>query len=324
MNYTYYLFILFGFLAVVLALEGGYLTWNSYKGPEAARMARRLRTISAGGHGTPTASLMRERVFSEMPALDRLLLQLPRLHQLDRLLQQAGSGQTVARFVMVSLVVACLAYLVPMLLRLPWFVSLAVAAMAGALPLLRLLAARRKRLLALEEQLPDALDLISRALRAGHAFSGALDMVATESSEPIAGEFRITFDEINFGIPAQDALVNLATRVPSTDLRFFVIAVLLQRDTGGNLAEILGNLSALIRARFKLLGTIRVLSAEGRLSAWILSLLPFCVAGVINIVNPKFMNVLFTDPIGPKLIGGALVLMAAGIYWMRRIVKIRV
>jgi tight adherence protein B len=129
---------------------------------------------------------------------------------------------------------------------------------------------------------------------------------------------------VNFGISLQDALLNLATRVPSTDLKYFVIAVLLQRETGGNLAELLGNLSALIRARFKLLGTIRVLSAEGRLSAWVLSLLPFVAAALLNIINPKFMSILWTDPSGLQLVWGALAMSAVGVVWMWRTVKIRV
>ena len=179
-------------------------------------------------------------------------------------------------------------------------------------------------MLAIELQLPDALDLMARAMLAGHAFPSGVQMVGNEMPEPVAGEFRIVFDEINFGISVQDALTNLATRVPSTDLRYFVISVLIQRETGGNLAELLSNISALIRARLKLLGAVRVLSAEGRLSALILTVLPFALAGVINFINPKFLSVLWTDPAGLKVSGGALFIMLLGIFWMWRIIKIRV
>jgi tight adherence protein B len=148
--------------------------------------------------------------------------------------------------------------------------------------------------------------------------------VGSEMPEPIAAEFRIVFDEINYGISAQEALVNLTARVPSTDLSYFVIAVLIQRETGGNLAELLGNISALVRARLKLLGTVRVLSAEGRLSAWILTLLPFALGFVLQLVNPKFLSVLWTDPMGVKMVGVALFMMAVGIFAMWRIIKIRV
>jgi tight adherence protein B len=207
---------------------------------------------------------------------------------------------------------------------LPPFAGLACVAGGASFPVIRVLRARRQRLKAIEQQLPDALELMARALRAGHAFLSALQMVSTEGSEPIAQEFRMTFDEVNYGVAMQDALMNLATRVPVTDLRFFVIAVSIQRETGGNLAELLDKLGMLIRARFKLLGTIRVLSAEGRLSAWILSLLPFVLVVLINLVNPKFMSILWTDPAGVYLVGGGLILMTIGIVWMRRIIQIRV
>jgi len=172
--------------------------------------------------------------------------------------------------------------------------------------------------------LPDALDMMSRAMRAGHAFPGALQMVGDESPQPIAGEFKLTFDEINYGISLQDALLNLATRVPSTDLRYFVIAVLIQRETGGNLSEVLNNISKLIRERLKLLATIRVLSAEGRMSAWILTILPFALGTVVSILNPKMMSILWTDEMGRKLMAGAVILMILGIIWMWRMIKIRV
>jgi tight adherence protein B len=143
-------------------------------------------------------------------------------------------------------------------------------------------------------------------------------------SEPIAGELRITHEEVNFGISLPQALLNLAARVPSTDLRYFVIAVLIQRETGGNLTELLDNLSRLIRQRFKLLEKVRVLAAEGKLSAWIVGLLPFVVAGIINLNNPKFMQVLWTDPLGIKMVWAALIMMLLGILWMRKMIRIHV
>jgi len=176
----------------------------------------------------------------------------------------------------------------------------------------------------MEQQLPDALDLISRALKAGHALPSGLQMTGEEMADPIGGEFRIVHDEINYGVAVPTALMNLATRVPSTDMRYFVIAVLIQRETGGNLTELLRNISTLIRERLKLLGKVRVLSAEGRMSAWILGALPFVVGGVINVINPKFMSVLWTDPMGLKMIYGALVMMTLGALWMRKIIRIRV
>ena len=149
-------------------------------------------------------------------------------------------------------------------------------------------------------------------------------MVGDEMSAPIGSEFRILFDEINYGINLQDAMLNLVSRMPSTDLRYFVVAVLIQRETGGNLAELLDNISTIVRSRLKLQGHIRTLSAEGRLSAWILSLLPFGTGLLINFINPRFMSVLWTDSAGLRLVWGALFLMAFGIWWMSRIIRIRV
>ncbi len=323
MDNLYYLFVVLGFLAVVLFLEGAYLAWNAYRGPEAKRIERRLRALSAGGDGKGSA-LLKQRMLAQTPAVDRMLLQIPRIHQLDRLLLQSGRQLTVAGFLGLTLLAPVAGLVLAMLIGLPIFAVIIIGVAAGGLPLFFVLSAKRKRMLLIEQQLPDALDLMARAMLAGHAFQSGLKMVGEEVPEPVAGEFRIVFDEINYGIPMQDALTNLATRVPSTDLRYFVISVLIQRETGGNLAELLGNISALIRARMKLLGAVRVLSAEGRLSAWILTILPFALAGVISLVNPQFLSVLWTDPVGPKIVGGALVIMILGIFWMRRVINIRV
>ncbi len=323
MDYLYYLFVLLGFLAVALFLEGAYLAWNAYRGPEAKRIARRLHAMSAG-QGTEQISIVKKRLLAQTPALDRLLLQLPRVHQVDRLVLQSGVRLNVASFLGLTLLGGVGGLILSLLLHLPMLVAIVVVLATAAAPTFYVYSAKLRRLHTIEAQLPDALDLMGRALRAGHAFAGALKMVGDEMPEPIASEFRVTFDEINYGIPLQDALANLATRVPSTDLRYFVIAVLIQRETGGNLAELLDNISALIRARLKLLGTIRVLSAEGRLSAWILTVLPFVLAAVINLINPDFMALLWKDPTGLKLVGVALALMIVGVLWMWRTIRIRV
>lgn len=323
MNNLYYLFIVLGFLAVVLFLEGAYLAWNAYRGPEAKRMERRLRAMSAGGE-VKGSSLLKQRMLAQTPTMDRMLLQIPRIHQLDRLLLQSGLRLSVAGFLGLTLLMIAVGLLLAMLIGMPAFVVIVIGVAAGMLPLLYVTSAKHKRMLVIEQQLPDALDLMARAMLAGHAFTSGLKMVSEEVSDPVAGEFSIVFDEINYGISVQDALVNLATRVPSTDLRYFVISVLIQRETGGNLAELLNNISTLIRARLKLMGAVRVLSAEGRLSALILTILPFALAGVIFLINPKFLSVLWTDPVGPKIVAGAVVVMIFGMFWMWRVIKIRV
>jgi tight adherence protein B len=259
-----------------------------------------------------------------MPTLERQLLRIPRVQHMDRLLVQSGLNWSVAKFLGLTLLVMGAALVAGLLLHFYWlFILLGVAAVA-TLPYLYVLNARNKRIHTIEGQLPDALELMSRALRAGHSFPSSLEMVADEAPNPIAGEFKTTFDEVNYGIPMQDALMNMTTRIASPDLRYFVIAVLIQRETGGNLAELLDNLAKLMRERFKLLGHIRVLSAEGKLSAWILTLLPFALAGAIHFIHPKFLAVLWGDAMGLKMIYMAGTLMVLGIIWMRYIIKIRV
>lgn len=325
MSYLYYLFATLTFIAVVLLIEGAYLAWNSSRGPEAERVARRLRVMSAGGHGDEQAiSIVKERLLSKTPGVQRILLQMPRVATLDRLLQQSGLSWSVAEFLGISLLAFALPFFATGFFAIPWLLRLALACAAATLPYFYVTRVKSKRLTRIEQQLPDALDLMGRALRAGHAFPTALKMVGDEMSDPLAGEFRATFDEVNFGIAMPDALMNLATRVPSTDLRYFVIAVLIQRETGGNLSELLSSISTIIRDRLKLMGQVRVLSAEGKLSAWILSLLPFGAALMIHLVNPKFLEVLYTDPAGRKVAAAAGILMLLGILAMRKIIRIRV
>jgi tight adherence protein B len=324
MDYLYLIFLVSAFLAVVLLLEAGYTAWNSSMGPEAKRIQHRLQAMAAGSAVSVESSIVKQRLLSEVPAMERMMLRIPRVQQVDRLLVQSGLNWSMTKFLGLTLLLVIVVLIAGLALHFYWlFILLGMVAVA-TLPYLYVLKARNKRIHTIEGQLPDALELMSRALRAGHAFPSSLEMVATEGPSPIAGEFRITFDEVNYGIPMQDALMNMTTRIASSDLRYFVVAVLIQRETGGNLAELLDNLAKLMRERFKLLGQIRVLSAEGRLSAWILSLLPFVLAGVINIVHPKFLAVLWEDPAGLKLIYAALIMMLLGILWMRKIIKIRV
>ena len=324
MSLTFALFIILGFVAVVLLLEGAFVYWNDTKSPEVRRVEQRLRAMSAGGQVEGGGRLFKQRMLSNTPALQQLLLKMPRAGQLDRLLQQAGKSTTVSHLLTVCLLLMLGGLIAGLLLRWSWPIMLLASAGLAVLPFLQLLRSRTKRLRLVESQLPDAMDLMSRALRAGHAFASALSMIGTEAQEPIAGEFKITSDEIGFGISIDNALNNLATRVPSPDMRYFVMAVVIQRETGGNLAELLGKLAELVRERFKLFAKVRVLAAEGKLSAWILTALPFCVAGAIQVMNPEYLSVLFTDVMGIKMVMGALGLMAMGIFAMWRIIDIKV
>lgn len=313
------------FVAVVLLLESLYLMWNSYRGTDAKKLRQRLQSLSVAHDHAARAQLLKQRMLSEVPVLQRVLQGLPKAQGLQNVIYQAGLGWPVSRLLLSSAALGTAGFmLVYMVGRQPMLFGLVALGVLAAIPPFYVYRKRNQRLQKLELQLPEAIDLMVRALRSGHAFSSGLQMVGEELPDPIAGEFRIVHDEVSFGVSLQQALMNLSERVPITDLRYFVVAVLIQRESGGNLTEVLGNLSRLIRERLKLLAKVRVLSSEGRLSAWVLVIMPFALAAVMNLVNPGFMSPLWKDPIGIAIVEYMLTLMVFGVLIMRKIIKIRV
>jgi len=323
-NSFFPLFALLAFVAVVLLIEALYMIWNSYKGPEAKKIEQRLRALSASFDTSARAAVLKNRMLSEVPAIDRLLLAMPRAHTLDRLLLQSGLDWTVAKLLFVSLLSTAVLYAALSFAHLAPLIHMAATLGAALPPLAYVQWKRRRRLRRMEQQLPDALDLIGRAMRAGHALPSGLQMAGEEMADPIGGEFRITHDEINFGVSMQQALMNLSGRVPITDLRYFVVAVLVQREAGGNLTELLDSLSRLIRNRLKFHARVKVLTTEGRMSAWVLCLLPFVIAALLNFANHDFIAVLWTDPAGIVITKILLAMMALGAFWIFKLVRIRV
>ncbi len=323
-SHSFMVIIALVFVAVLLLLEALRLLWKQYKSPEAKRLERRLRALSAAhDHSAPT-KLVKERALSDIPRLQRALQRAPRAYQLDRVIVQSGLEWTVSGLLLGCAILFAFGVLAAVMLRQPMALAVVVGGLLGLLPWLFLQRKRHLRLALMERQLPEALDLMTRALRAGHAFSSGLQMAGDELAEPIAGELRLVHDEINYGTSLPQALTNLSERVPITDLRYFVVAVLIQRESGGNLTEMLINLSRLIRERLKLHDRVRVLSAEGRMSAWILGLMPFGLAAMLNLLNPEFMSVLWSDPIGITILQWLAALMVIGVLMLRRIVRIRV
>ncbi len=324
MDTSYVVFAVMMFVAVVLSFEGGYQLWASKRSGEAKRLAARLRAIESGGRET-ILSIERAKPAGVWARLDRHVTKwLPRGEQLARYVSTSGTSRSVAQLGTSTIVLGVIGFFVPLLLARPMIFSFLGAMLLAIVPWFRLSRQRMQRVRAFEKQIPEALDLMSRAMRAGHAFPTAVQMVGEEMADPIGLEFRTLFDQTNYGMPQQEALVQLAGRVPVADLGYFVVAVLIQRESGGNLAELLDNISSIVRARLKLLGSVRTLSAEGRLSAWILLALPFVTGALINIITPQFMAVLCTDSIGLRLVGAALVSMTIGVIWMRKIIQIRV
>jgi len=323
MSTTFALFVLLLFLAVLLLVWGIYVGWQAHHSPEAERIARRLRGVIGGEVRESDVTIVKERRLAAAPELDALLRKVPGTRRLDRMLLQAGATYLVAPLLAMCGAGFVIGLVAGVWLRLPGLALLPFAAGAAALPLLRLSRAREARLMRFERQLPEALDMMGRAMRAGHAFPTALKLVGDEVAAPLGEEFKAAFDEVNFGVSMGDALNSLAQRVPSMDLQYFVVAVLIQRESGGNLTELLSSISAIIRDRHKLVGQVRVLSAEGRISAWVLGLLPFGAGALMYAANPATMGVLFTDPLGRKMLFGALGMMGLGVLAIRKTVRIR-
>jgi tight adherence protein B len=314
------------FLFVTGLVFGGYYA-ATYLPTAAAgrRFARRLQELGPTGDvqdGTP--ALVRKAVSGPLPVLDRLLRGNTAGVALARLIDQSGIRTTPSALVIISVAAACVVgILVGALVRLP-FAGVGGMALGGILPFAFLLQRRSSRLRRFEEQFPDALDLLSRALRAGHAFQSALGMVAEELPEPVGPEFRKTFEQQNFGLPLNDALNELAERTGLVDVRFFVTAVAIQRETGGNLAEILDNLANVVRERFKLLRQVRVHTAHGRITGFVLLALPAALGVVLSVISPDHMHPLFIERLGRLMLAGAVVMQTIGFFWIRQVIKIEV
>ena len=259
-----------------------------------------------------------------LPALDRVIGGTTRGSSLGRWIEQAGVKASISGIILIALVLALvLAFVTAALSGSPW--GWAIGGVIGfALPFIVLNVKRKRRLRVFEEQFPEGLDLISRALKAGHAFATGLKMVADEMPEPVGPEFRKTFDEQNFGLPMKDALENLTLRIPLLDVRFFATAVLIQRETGGNLSEILENLAHVVRERFKILRQVRVYTAHGRFTGYVLLALPAVLCIALSFINPDHMNLLFRHHMGQMLLIAALVLQMIGYIWIRQVIKIEV
>jgi tight adherence protein B len=325
MDVIFYAFAVLLFAAIILLVEGAFLWWNGTHGGEAQRIARRLRLMSGVAHGAgERVSILKRRHFSKGERLDALLHRLRPAHAIDKLLLQAGVRWTVAQFIGGSLGLGALGLALAELWPMPPLARGVIVAMWLAIPYALVRRARSARLKKIEEQLPEAADFLARALRAGHSFTNVLQMVGAELPDPLSGEFRAAHQEINYGVPLNEALHNLADRIPLTDLRYLVTAVVIQRESGGNLAEILGNISHIIRERLRLLAQVRVLSAEGRMSAWILSLLPFVVMAVMSVANIAYISMLWTDPTGIRLMWYGAGMILFGVFWLRRLIHIHV
>jgi tight adherence protein B len=288
------------------------------------KMARRLHEVSKRevDDDQPQASFIRESKAGPLPALDKAFGGSG--SPLARLIEQSGVVVAPSTIILASMMIALVASVVALAFFKQPF-AWPLAAVAGAMmPWLWLRHRRSSRLKRFEEQFPEALDLLSRAIRAGHAFQTAMGMCADELPVPVGQEFKRSFDQQNFGLPLKDVLHEMTERVPILDVKFFVTAVLIQRETGGNLAEILDNLAHVVRERFKILRQVRVHTAHGRFTGYVLMALPAVLGIVLNFINPEHMNLLFREPMGQMMILGAIVMQTVGYVWIRKVIKIEV
>jgi tight adherence protein B len=288
------------------------------------RLERRLREVSQPVAETADTTVLMSHAEGPLPMIDRAAAATAAGNRLEALIEQSGVRTTPSAIIVISLVLAALAaFCAAALVRQPF--APMVAAIAGLIaPIAWLVHRRSSRLKKFEEQFPEALDLMSRAIRAGHAFQTALGMVAEELPAPVGIEFKKTFDRQNFGLPVGDAMNEMAERVAILDVRFFVTAVAIQRETGGNLAEILDNLAHVVRERFKIRRQVRVHTAHGRFTGYVLLALPAALAVALSFIAPDQMALLFRERMGQMMLVGAMVLQTIGFIWIRQVIKIEV
>jgi len=268
--------------------------------------------------------LVRDELFSSIPTINKVLKSWAWPTRLRNFSAQAGMQMRPGKLMLISAVVGLTALEVTNIIYGSFSLAMAVGVAALFLPLAFVAIKRARRMAAFQRQFPEVIDLLSRSVRAGHSFSSGMEIVATDLPDPVSTEFRITFDEQRFGLPLRDALLNLCARVPLVDVRLFVIALLVQKETGGNLVEILGNLAHVIRERFKIAGDVRVRTAQGRLTAGVLIALPLVMLFLLHLVNPDYIKTLFVDHLGKLMLLGAFILQALGAMVIWRIVTIKV
>lgn len=318
------IFLLLVFAAVFLL--SFLLITPTFSGDRAARkrLKKRMSEVNMAFDRPSVASLLREEHLQNLSAIERMLESAPGMESLAYLIEQAGRKIPAYRFAFLSLGLGLVVATIIWILTRQWPFALVGFVCVIPIPAMKLNMERLKRMDKFEEQLPDALDTISRALRAGHPFNESLHLIGEEMDDPIAREFEITFADINYGGDTRSALLHLLERVPSVSMMAVITSVLIQRETGGNLGEVLAKISAVIRGRFRFARKVKTLSAEGRMSAWILTLQPLAMVVLLQVTTPDYLTMLVDDPFGQKLIIGSIAGAVIGLLWVRRIIRIQV
>jgi tight adherence protein B len=313
------------FLSVTFGAVGLALLIEFFQETRRRRsVVRQLQGIGALDASESREALMRGRAGDQPLWLQQLSASTPRIRDLGLLLEQAGSQTSLEALLLMCAGLGIAFGAAILILTRFWPMALLASAAGGYLPIWFLKRKRQKRIDAFESLLPDAIDLLGRAIRAGHPLAAGFQMVADELKDPIGTEFQRTFEEQRFGLPFDDAIIALADRVSLVDVRILVTAILIQREVGGNLAEVLDNLATIIRARFTIRRQLRVYTAQGRFSGYTLGVLPLIVGTLIYALNPGYMTLLFTHPIGKMLVFLAVVMQIVGFLWIRKIIDIEI
>jgi tight adherence protein B len=317
-------FIVLVFVTVFLLAQGLTTPVFGESAKARKRLKSKLSEIESANEEEAYSSILREKYLRKLAPWERQLERLPSMEALAAFIEQSGSKYLAYRVVVLSIALAVLAALVAWIMMRVWYAPVLAAGIGCYLPFMKISNDRTKRMAAFEEQLPDAIETMSRALRAGHPFPATLKMIGDEFDDPIASEFGLTFGDINYGNDVRRAMLGLLGRIPTVTVMALVTAVLVQKESGGNLAEILERISAVIRGRFKLHRKIRTLSAEGRMSAWVLAMVPLVLFVVLMITTPDYLPALVDDERGQKMIFGSMISASIGIYWIRKILRIEV
>ncbi|WP_095143769.1 MULTISPECIES: type II secretion system F family protein [unclassified Pseudomonas] len=312
------------FIAVFLLSQGVVVPVFGEAGKMRKRIRGRLHELEKVNQLPNMQTVLRQKYLTRLSPMEAWLEQLPFMESITQMIEQSGHEYRAYRVLLFGLLLGGGAGILVWMISSVWWMALAVCFGVFWLPLLKISRDRGKRFAAFEEGLPDALDAMCRALRAGHPFNETLRLVGDEHKGPVAHEFGLTFSDINYGNDVRRAMLGLLERMPSMTVMMLVTSILIHRETGGNLTEVLERLSRLIRGRFRFQRKVKTLSAEGRMSAWVLVAIPFVLAIAIVLTSPSYMPVLFNDPIGHKLIMGAFCAMLIGIFWIRKIIRIQV
>lgn len=316
----------FVFLFCLFATYTVYLLVTRKKVEQRAQMKQRIAEVLAYSANVDEEELKlaREELLSEIPLVHKLLIRLRSVTEIKRLIDQANLQLTVMRLFMFSALAGLLAVLAVSTMTVNLLLVFGVGGVAAIIPFLHVLWKRKQRLDKFLADLPEALDLMSRALASGHAFAEALSLVASEMPEPISKEFRQTYEEQNLGLSFKLALRNMTERIPLMDLQLCMTAILIQRETGGNLAEILEKVSSTIRERFRILEDLKTLTTQSRISAYVLCGVPIFIAVAASVANPDYMSILWNDPRGHKLVAAASGMQIAGMLMIRKILQIKI